>query len=93
MVNCDMYKGTGLMDTEPVKFEMASKTRNSQDFDPYSVIHAHRIAIPLLPKVIAELDNMKSEDIIKPVTEATEWWAPILPVPKPVVRRYVFMWI
>ena len=43
--------------------------------------HARRIAIPLLPKV-AELDNMKSEDIIEPVTEATEWCTPIVPVPK-----------
>ena len=62
MVNCDMNQGTGLMDTEPAKFEVASKTRDCQDFDPYSVNHAHRMAIPLLPKVIAELDNMKSED-------------------------------
>ena len=73
---------TGLMDTEPVKFKVASKTRDSQDFDPYSVNHERRIAIPLLPKVIAELDNIKSDDIIEPVTEATEWCAPIVPVSK-----------
>ena len=74
MVNCDMNQGTGLMETGPAKFKVASKTRDCQDFDPYSVNHARRMAIPLLPKVIAELDNMKSED--------TEWCAPIVPVPK-----------
>ena len=82
MVNCDMYQGTGLMDTEPVKFKVVSKTHDSQDFDPYSVNHACRIVAPLLPKVIAELDNMKSEDIIEPVTETTKWCAPIVPCPK-----------
>ena len=92
MFNCDMYQGTGLMDTELVKFKVASKTRDCQDFDPYSVNHERGIAIPLLPKVIAEPDNMKSEDIIEPVTEATEWCAPIMPVPKAggkKVRIYV----
>ena len=29
-----------------------------------------------------DIDNMKSEDIIEPVTEATEWCVPIVPVLK-----------
>ena len=50
--------------------------------EPFSVSVPRRVALPLLPKVKTQLEKMVSEGIIKPVTEPTDWCAPMVVVPK-----------
>ena len=49
---------------------------------PYAISSPRRIALPLLPKVKEELDKLQDLGVIKPVTEPTDWCAPIVVVPK-----------
>ena len=49
---------------------------------PYSITTPRRVAFPLLDKVKAELEQMESDGIIEPVTVATDWCAPMVPVIK-----------
>jgi hypothetical protein len=49
---------------------------------PHAISSPRRVAIPLLPKVKAELDKLQELGVIRPVTEPTEWCAPIVVVPK-----------
>ena len=49
---------------------------------PYSVSAPRRVKIPLLPKLKVELERMQRLDIIKEVTEPTDWVSPMVPVLK-----------
>ena len=49
---------------------------------PFAISSPRRIALPLLPKVKEELDKLQDLGVIKPVTEPTDWCAPIVVVPK-----------
>ena len=49
---------------------------------PYSLSTPRHVAIPLLPKVKAELKRMQDLGVITPVEEATDWCAGMVVVPK-----------
>ena len=53
-----------------------------EDAQPYSVHCARRVALPLLPAGKKELERMVKSEIIEPVTEPSDWCAPIVPVVK-----------
>ena len=72
----EVYGDIGLMQCAPVSIRL------HKDAEPYSINCARRISLPLLKQVKAELDRMVKNDVIIPVQEATEWCAPIVPVPK-----------
>lgn len=73
-----------LLKTQPVKIALQD---NAQ---PYAVATARRVPIPLLNAVKEELDRMEASDIIKAVTEPTEWCAPMVPVPKKNGKESIF---
>ena len=52
------------------------------DATPYSLSTPRHVAIPLLPKVKAELERMQDLGVITPVEEATDWCAGMVVVPK-----------
>ena len=70
------YGEIGLMNCPPVKIRL------KQDAVPYSVNTARRVSIPLIPKVKSEIDRMLRHGVIAPITEPTEWCAPMVPVVK-----------
>lgn len=49
---------------------------------PYSVTTARRVSVPMLPKVKKELNRMVNCVVIQPISDPTEWCAPMVPVPK-----------
>ena len=51
-----------------------------EDVRPYSLTVPRRIAIPLLPQVKSE--RMLHLDVIRPITQPTDWCAGIVVVPK-----------
>jgi len=54
-----------------------------EDAKPFAIHVPRRIPIPLLPKVKEQLDGMLEHRVIEPVTETSEWCAPMVVVPKP----------
>lgn len=66
----------GTLKTDPVKIQLRE---NAQ---PYAVHAARRVPLPLMAKVQEELKRMEENDIIEPVTEPTDWCAPMVPVPR-----------
>ena len=50
---------------------------------PFALTTPRRIAVPLLPKVKAELERMEKLGVISKVTTPTEWCAGMVVVPKP----------
>ena len=71
-----VYGELGLMKCPPVKIQLKADT------NPYSLNTARRIPIPLLAKVEEELLRMERNGVVTPVTEPTEWCAPMVPVLK-----------
>ena len=53
-----------------------------KDAQPFSLTTPRRIALPLLPKVKAELQRMEDLGVISKVKEPTEWCAGMVVVPK-----------
>ena len=53
------------------------------DCQPYALTTPRRVAIPLLPKVEAELQRMLQMGVIEKVDEPTEWCSGMVVVPKP----------
>ena len=54
----------------------------SEDNTPYNVPAPRRVPFPLIPKLQAKIDRMLETDVIMPVTEPTDWCAPIVVAPK-----------
>ena len=53
------------------------------DAKPFALTTPRRVALPLLPKVKAELERMESLGVITRVEEPTEWCCGMVVVPKP----------
>lgn len=66
----------GTLKTEPVKILLRDNA------EPYTVHTARRVPLPLLQKVKEELKRMEENEVIEPVTEPTDWCAPMVPVPR-----------
>lgn len=66
----------GKLKIKPIKITLR------EDAVPYSVTTARRVSVPMLPKVKKELDRMVDCGVIQPISEPTEWCAPMVPVPK-----------
>ena len=49
---------------------------------PYAVTTPRRVALPLLPKVKAKLEQLETQGVISKVDRPTDWCAPIVVVPK-----------
>ncbi len=71
----------GTIDT-PVRCKPIQITLKD-DAKPYCITTARRIPIPLYTKVKDEIGRMEELGIITPVSEATEWCAPLSVVVKP----------
>ena len=52
------------------------------DAKPYTLQVPRRVALPLLPKVEAELQRMEALGVISKIEEPTEWCSPMVVVPK-----------
>ena len=52
------------------------------NIEPYSLKVPRRVAVPLLPKLKAELSRMKDMGVIRPITATTDWCSGIVVVPK-----------
>ena len=64
------------------KLEEEYKILLRDDARPYALSTPRRIAIPLLPKVKAELERMEEMRVVSRVREPTEWCAGMVVVPK-----------
>ena len=49
----------------------------------FALTTPRRVAVPLLPKVKAELEKMENLGVVSKVTTPTEWCAAMIVVPKP----------
>lgn len=66
----------GLVKTDPVTIKL------KEGVAPFCVASARRVPFPLQDAVKKELDRMLNDDVIKEVTEPTDWCAPMVPVRK-----------
>ena len=71
----------GKLSNEPAKCKPV-KIKLKANAEPYSIATARRVPIPLLDKVKAELEQMKKDNIVEEITEATDWCAGMVPVQK-----------
>ena len=72
----DLFRGLGTFGAE---YHITLK----QDAKPFTLSAPRRVALPLLPKVKAELARMEKLGVISKVDTPTEWCAGIVIVPKP----------
>lgn len=72
----DAFGEHGTLKTEPVKILL------KEDAQPYAVHTARRVPLPLMKKVKEEIQRMEENGVIEPVTEPTDWCAPMVPVPR-----------
>lgn len=70
------FGDVGLLKGNPVRIVLKKEAK------PYSVATPRRIPIPLLPKVVEELNRMELMGIIEKVTQPTPWCSPMVPVIK-----------
>ena len=70
-----LFDGLGKLDGE-------YKIVLREDAKPYALSTPRRVAIPLLPKVKAELERMEEMGVVSRVSEPTEWCAGMVVVPK-----------
>lgn len=66
----------GLMKCQPLKLQV------KEGSIPYSISAPRRIPIPQIPKVKAEIQRMVDNEIVEPVSEPTEYCAPLVVVGK-----------
>ena len=70
------WQGLGIT-KKPAKIQLR------EDAQPTSVYTARKVPQPLMPTVKEELEKMKKDGVISPVTEPTDWCSPLVVVPKP----------
>ena len=66
----------GLMKTEPVTIKLKAGV------EPSCLTTARRVPFPLMDDVKAELDRMVTSEVIRVVTEPTDWCSAMVPVVK-----------
>ena len=64
------------------KLDGAYTIKLRENATPFALTTPRRVAVPLLPKVKQELERMQSLGVITEITEATEWCAGMVVVPK-----------
>ena len=70
-----VFKGLGA-------FEKEYEITVDSNVAPYAVLAPRRIPIPLTQKVKEELDRLESLDVVRRITEPTDWCSPLVVVPK-----------
>ena len=84
-INCvkeDVQKEFPELFTGLGKMENAYKITVDKNANPFNINIPHCLPIPMRKKVEEKLKKMEKQVIIRPVTEPTEWCAPIVAVPK-----------
>ena len=72
----ELFQGLGrLKDNYKIQLHSEAKL--------FALTTPRRVAVPLLPKVKAELERMEKLGVISKVTTPTEWCAGMVVVPKP----------
>lgn len=72
----ELFGEIGCLNCKPIKIEL------KPDAQPYSLATPRRVPFPLMQKVDEELQRMQSMQIIREVTQPTDWCAPMVPVVK-----------
>jgi hypothetical protein len=76
MIQESACNAIGLLKTAPVMIKL------KDDVELYCQTVSRRVPFPLMEAVKEELERMKRNDIIKPVTEPTDWCSAMVPVVK-----------
>ena len=66
----------GLMKTQPITIKLNTCV------EPSCLTTTRRVPFPLMDDVKAELDRMLTSEVIRVVTEPTDWWSAMVPVVK-----------
>ena len=72
----NLFSGLGKLDGCEYRIKLKPSAQ------PYSIHIPRRVPLPLMDKVKQELQNLQDTDIIMRVEHPTEWWSPIVVVPK-----------
>lgn len=76
VITDDVFGECGKVECTPVKIVL------TDDAEPYCVSTPRREPIPRLPLIEAELKRLVNLGVIEPITEPTDWCAPMVTVPK-----------
>lgn len=71
----ELFKGLGKID-KPYKITLDEEAK------PFSVAAPRRLPLPMKEKVKEELERLQEQEVIVPVSEPTDWCAPIVVIPK-----------